>query len=141
MLIVDSQIHLWQNGKMSAHHRQIPTYSVDDGLAEMVSAGVDCAVLHPPSALGEAVNVLAVEAVRAHPDTFCILGHFDLQSPDRAKIVARWRARPGMLGFRVTFNQPHQTAWWTVGSLEWFWAACAQDGLPAGLPASGADVA
>ena len=23
MLIVDSQIHLWQNGKMSAHHRQI----------------------------------------------------------------------------------------------------------------------
>ena len=27
MLIVDSQIHIWQNGKMSPHHRQIPTYS------------------------------------------------------------------------------------------------------------------
>ncbi len=40
MLIVDSQIHLWQNGKMSAHHRQIPTYSVDDALPEMASAGV-----------------------------------------------------------------------------------------------------
>ena len=65
MLIVDSQIHLWQNGKMSAHHRQIPTYSVDDALAEMASAGVDCAVIHPPSSLGEAVNALAVEAVRA----------------------------------------------------------------------------
>ena len=50
MLIVDSQIHLWQNGRMSAHHRQIPTYSADDALAEMASAGVDCAVLHPPSA-------------------------------------------------------------------------------------------
>src|SRR5207237_740900 len=60
MLIVDSQIHLWQNGKMSAHHRQIPTYSADDALAEMASAGVDCAVIHPPSSLGEAVNVLAV---------------------------------------------------------------------------------
>ena len=48
MLIVDSQIHIWQNGKMSAHHRQIPTYSVDDALAEMASAGVDCAVIHPP---------------------------------------------------------------------------------------------
>src|SRR5438477_623841 len=70
MLIVDSQIHLWQNGKMSAHHRQIPTYSVDDALAEMASAGVDCAVIHPPSSLGEAVNVLAVEAVRRHPDKF-----------------------------------------------------------------------
>ena len=104
MLIVDSQIHLWQNGKMSAQHRQIPTYSADDALAEMASAGVDCAVIHPPSALGEAVNVLAVEAVRQHRDKFCILGHFDLQSPDREKIVARWRERPGMLGFRFTFN-------------------------------------
>jgi hypothetical protein len=57
MLIVDSQIHIWENAKMSAHHRQIPTYSVDDALAEMATAGVDCAVIHPPSALGEAVNV------------------------------------------------------------------------------------
>src|SRR5258705_9157207 len=103
MLIVDSQIHLWQNGRMSAHHRQIPTYSVDDALAEMASAGVDCAVIHPPSALGEAVNVLAVEGVRRHPAKFCILGHFDLQSADRENIVAHWREPPGMLGFRFTF--------------------------------------
>jgi predicted TIM-barrel fold metal-dependent hydrolase len=137
MLIVDSQIHLWQNGKMSAHHRQIPTYSVDDALAEMASAGVDCAVIHPPSALGEAVNLLAIEAVRRHPDKFCILGHFDLQSPDREQIVARWRERPGMLGFRFTFNQPHQKAWWTDGSVDWFWAACEKSGLPVGLLAGG----
>ena len=137
MLIVDSQIHIWQNGKMSAHHRQIPTYSVDDALAEMASAGVDCAVIHPPSSLGEPVNVLAVEAVRRHPDKFCILGHFDLQSPDRENIVARWRERPGMLGFRFTFNQPHQKAWWTDGSLDWFWAACEKAGLPVGLLAGG----
>jgi hypothetical protein len=32
MLIIDSQIHLWQNAKMTGHHRQIPTYSVDDAL-------------------------------------------------------------------------------------------------------------
>jgi hypothetical protein len=41
MLIVDSQIHIWRNGKMSAHYRQIPTYSVDAALAEMKSAVVD----------------------------------------------------------------------------------------------------
>src|SRR2546422_838524 len=135
MLIVDSQIHLWQNGKMSAQHRQIPTYSAADALAEMASAGVDGAVIHPPSSLGEAVNVLAVEAVRQHPDTFCILRHFDLESPDREKIVARWRERPGMLGFRFTFNQPHQQAWWTDGSLDWVWAACEKASLPVGLRA------
>ena len=137
MLIVDSQIHIWQNGKMSAHHRQVPTYSIEDAVAEMASAGVDCAVLHPPSSLGEAVNTYAVEAVRKHPDKFCILGHFDLQSPDREKIVARWRERPGMLGFRFTFNQPHQKAWWTDGSLDWFWAASEKQKLAIGLLASG----
>ena len=141
MLIVDSQIHLWQNGKMSAHHRQIPTYSVDDAMAEMATAGVDAAVLHPPSTLGEATNVLAVDAARRYPAKFCILGHFDLQSPDREQIVARWRERPGMLGFRFTFNQPQQQAWWTDGSLDWFWAACEKAKLPVGLLAGGHMVA
>jgi len=140
MLIVDSQIHIWQNGRMSPHHRQIPTYSADDALAEMASAGVDCAVIHPPSALGEPANALAVEAVRKHPDKFCVLGHFDLLSPDREKIIARWRERPGMLGFRFTFNQPHEKGWWTDGSLDWFWAACEKARLPVGLLASGDNI-
>src|ERR1051326_5620929 len=133
MLIVDSQIHIWKDSKMSAHHRQIPTYSKEDALAEMAAAGVDAAVLHPPSTLGEAMNTLAVEAVEAHPDKFCILGNFDLQAPNREEIVRNWRQRAGMLGFRFTFNQPHQQAWWTDGSLNWFWAACEKEKLPIGL--------
>ena len=137
MLIVDSQIHIWKDSKMSAHHRQIPTYSKEDALKEMAEAGVDAAVLHPPSTLGEAMNTLAVEAVKAHPDKFCILGNFDLTAPNRLDIVKNWRQRPGMLGFRFTFNQPHQQAWWTDGSLDWFWAACEQEKLPVGLLAGG----
>ncbi len=137
MQIVDSQIHIWVNGKMSAHHRQIPTYDVNDALAEMKSAGVDAAVIHPPSSLGEAVNVLAVEAVKAYPDKFCILGHFDLSAPNREDIVKNWRSRPGMLGFRFTFNQPSQQSWWTDGSLDWFWAAAERENLPVGLLAGG----
>ena len=137
MQIVDSQIHLWENATMTAHHRQIPTYSVDDALQEMAEAGVDAAVIHPPSSLGEAVNVQAVDAVRLHPDKFCILGHFDLQSPDGPEIVKNWRQRQGMVGFRFTFNQPHQRAWWTDGSLDWFWAACEAENLPVGLLAGG----
>src|SRR5256885_5167212 len=141
MLIVDSQIHIWENAKMSAHHRQIPTYSEDDALKEMAAAGVDAAVLHPPSALGEAMNELAVEAVRHHPDKFCILGNFDLQAPNREEIVRNWRSRPGMLGFRFTFNQPQQKAWWSDGSLDWFWAACQKEDLRVGLLASGKNMA
>ena len=141
MFIVDSQLHLWENSVMTAHHRQIPTYSWDDALAEMRSAGVDAAVLHPPSSLGEAVNRYAERAAQAHPERFCILGHFDLTSPDRENIVARWRERPGMLGFRFTFSQPQQRSWWTDGSLEWFWTACEKAGLPVGLMPSGANLA
>jgi predicted TIM-barrel fold metal-dependent hydrolase len=137
MLIVDSQIHLWENARMSPHHRQVPTYAVHDALHEMEAAGVDAAVLHPPSTLGEAVNVQAVDAVRQHPDKFCILGHFDLQCKDRLDIVKNWRQRPGMLGFRFTFNQPHQKNWWSDGSLDWFWAASEREGLVVGLLAGG----
>src|SRR5260370_12995280 len=100
MLIVDSQIHIWENAKMSAHHRQIPTYSEDDALKEMAEAGVDAAVIHPPPTLGVALNALALEAVKHHPDKFCILGNFDLQAPNKEEIVRNWRQRPGMLGFR-----------------------------------------
>ena len=137
MQIVDSQIHLWENARMSPQHRQIPTYNVDDALKEMAEAGVDAAVIHPPSTLGEAPNVQAVEAVKAHPDKFCILGNFDLQAPNREEIVRNWRQRPGMLGFRFTFNQPHQQSWWSDGSLDWFWAACEREKLPVGLMAGG----
>jgi len=140
MLIVDSQIHIWQNGKMSPHHRQIPTYSAEDALAEMATAGVECAVIHPPSALGEPANALAVEAVRKYPDRFCILGHFDLARPDREEVVARWRERPGMLGFRYTFNSPEEKGRWTDGSLDWFWKACEKAELRVGLLATGANI-
>jgi len=140
MLIVDSQIHIWQNGKMSPHHRQDSSFLAEDALKEMAAAGVDGAVIHPPSAFGEAANTLAVEAVRKHPDKFCILGHFDLKSPDREKIVAHWRERPGMLGFRYTFSEPHQKSWWTDGSLDWFWKACEKENLRIGLLASGGNI-
>jgi len=63
MPIVDSQIHIWEDARMSAQHRQIPTYSMNDALKEMAEAGVDAAVIHPPSTLGEGPNVQAVEAV------------------------------------------------------------------------------
>ncbi len=137
MFIVDSQIHIWENAKMSAHHRQIPTYDVNDALKEMKEAGVDAAVLHPPSTLGEAMNVLSVEAAKAYPEKFCILGNFDLTAPNGRDIVKHWRERSGMLGFRFTFNRPHEKAWWTDGSLDWFWAACQEEKLPIGLLAGG----
>lgn len=141
MLIVDSQLHIWQNAKMRPPQRQVLNYTIEDAVAEMESAGVDCAVLHPPTNLDESSNVYAIEAVRRHPDKFCILGHFDVVAPDREDIVARWRDRPGMLGFRFTFNKAHQLSWWTDGTLDWLWAACEKANLPIALRAYGPNLA
>jgi hypothetical protein len=41
-------------------------------------------------------------------------------------LVKNWRQRPGILGFRFTFNQPHQQAG-GFSSLDWFWSACEQE--------------
>src|SRR5256886_9770997 len=97
MLIVDSQIHLWENARMSPQHRQIPTYNVDDALKEMAEAGVDAAVIHPPSTLGEAPNVQAVEAGKTPPNKIFLLREFDPQSPEREGNVQKWPDRPGQL--------------------------------------------
>jgi predicted TIM-barrel fold metal-dependent hydrolase len=136
MLIVDSQIHIWENAKMSGHHRQIPTYSKDDALKEMASAGVDAALIHPPSSLPQTVPT-AIEAARLHPDKFAILGHFPVEKPESRALIATWKQQPGMLGLRFTFNQPQQQSWWTDGTLDWLWPAAERAGIPIGLLAGG----
>jgi predicted TIM-barrel fold metal-dependent hydrolase len=68
MLIVDAQIHLWEKGTPSAHHRQEP-YSAEQAIAGMDDAGVDRALIH--SVLWDPdSNELAVEAVRKYLDRF-----------------------------------------------------------------------
>jgi predicted TIM-barrel fold metal-dependent hydrolase len=136
MLIVDSQIHIWENAKMSPHHRQIPTYSKDDALEEMASAGVDAALVHPPSTLPQTVP-LAVQAARLHPDKFAILGHFAVEKIENRGLIDTWKQQPGMLGLRFTFNQPHQQSWWNDGTLDWLWPAAERAGIPIALLAGG----
>ena len=45
-VIVDAQIHLWEKGTPSAHHRQEP-YSAEQAIAGMDKDGVDRALIHP----------------------------------------------------------------------------------------------
>jgi predicted TIM-barrel fold metal-dependent hydrolase len=136
MLIVDSQIHIWENAKMPGQHRQIPTYSKDDALAEMRAGGVDAALIHPPSTMPQTVPT-AIEAARLHPDKFAILGHFAVERPENRALIDTWKQQPGMLGLRFTFNQPHQQSWWTDGTVDWLWPAAERAGLPIGLLAGG----
>src|SRR5438093_13694557 len=95
MLIVDAQIHLWEKGTPSPHHRQEP-YSAEEAIAGMDEAGVDRALIHPVLWDPDS-NELAVEAVRRYPDPFAIMGWFYLDDPNGPDLVAHWKERPGML--------------------------------------------
>lgn len=129
MLIVDSQVHIWENAKLGSHHRQVDTYSKDDLLAEMDEAGVSAAVICPPFSL-EDVNVLASEAARQHPQRLAVMGFFQIDKPESRDLIKDWRSRPGMLGLRFVLNQPRHKAWWTDGTMDWLWPAAERESLP-----------
>jgi len=49
MKIIDAQIHIWTKGTPSGLHRKISSWTAEDALKEMDEAGVDAALIHPPS--------------------------------------------------------------------------------------------
>jgi predicted TIM-barrel fold metal-dependent hydrolase len=134
MLIIDAQIHLWSQGTTLPPHRREP-YSMEQALADMDVAGVDAALIHPPS-WDAASNELAVAAVGAHPRRFAILGRLPLDRRESRAEIESWKTRPGMLGLRYTFLQPHQKTWPTDGTMDWLWPAAERLGLPVALLAS-----
>jgi len=136
MLIVDAQVHIWRNNKpTNPAHRQVSDFSQHDLLKEMDDAGVDAAVIHPPG-WDPNSNELAVEAAREFPDRLAILGNFPLDRPESRALIDGWTRRPGMLGLRFTFLQPHQRTWPTDGTMDWLWPAAERAGLPVALLAA-----
>ena len=136
MLIVDAQVHIWGKGlPTNPAHRQITSFTADDLLKEMDEAGVNAAVIHPPGWDPDS-GALAIEAARQHPNRLSILGNFPLDRAESRSLVDGWKQQPGMLGFRFTFQQPHQQSWPTDGTMDWLWPAAARAGLPVALAAA-----
>src|SRR5262249_23139924 len=134
MLIVDAQIHLWEKGTPSAHHRQEP-YSAEQAIAGMDEAGVDRALIHPVLWDPDS-NELALEAVGKYPQRFAIMGWFYLDDPNGRDLVAHWKERRGKLGLRFYTNDRHPQSWFTDGTLDGLWPAAERAGLPVSLGAA-----
>src|SRR5215467_11164064 len=75
-------------------------------------------------------NDVALEAARAYPDRFAVMGRLAVQKPESRALVADWRMQPGMLGMRFTFHNEHYRHLLTDGSLDWFWPAAEKAGIP-----------
>jgi predicted TIM-barrel fold metal-dependent hydrolase len=130
--IIDAQVHIWSSGRPNMRHRQTSAFTAEELLREMGEAGVDGAVIHPPS-WDSASNELAVEAVRRHPNRFSILGYFPLDRPESRALIDGWKNRPGMLGLRFALILPEQQTWHADGTMDWLWPAAERAGLPVAL--------
>ena len=144
MLVADAQIHLWgadtparpwpPGGEQRAH--QPHAVGKDQALAAMKDAGVDRAVIVPPSWEGER-NDLALEAARLHLDRFAVMGRLALEKSESRALVDSWKRQPGMLGMRFTFNTAERWPWLTDGTADWLWPAVERAGIPLMMSVSG----
>ncbi|NML44571.1 amidohydrolase [Ramlibacter sp. G-1-2-2] len=157
MKITDAQVHVWQ-----AHsaERPWPPESLSQpggfvavpgarphraeplGGAEMVAmmdaAGVDRAVIVPPSPAGDS-NLFALETAAAWPGRFAVMGRFDPLAADAREQLAGWLEQPHMAGIRMTFHKPQWSRWLEGDdeAIAWFWADCERLGIPLMLMAPG----
>jgi predicted TIM-barrel fold metal-dependent hydrolase len=133
MQIVDAQIHTWGTGLPSnASHWQITSFTPEEAIVMMDEAGVDAAVIHPPS-WDPGSDDMAFSAVRKFPGRFAIMGSLRLDDPASRQSIAGWRAQPGMLGLRYTFLHEPARTWLADGTLDWLWAEAEKAGVPVSM--------
>jgi L-fuconolactonase len=137
MLITDAQVHIWEVDRPDRPWPQplrLPPqrpngFSAEEMLDEMKNAGVDRAVIVPPSYVGEG-NETALEVAQQYPKRFAIMGRFDISRPDLRDALSTWKQLPGMLGIRQTFYlEPYKT-WLAEGAFEPFWATAEEYDIP-----------
>jgi predicted TIM-barrel fold metal-dependent hydrolase len=113
--IVDAQVHLWKAESddwkwvpgvkpQSLGHMPEP-FTIERALPLMDEAGVDRAVVVPPSWVGDR-NDYGLEAAKRYPDRFAVMGRISLQNPKSAELLPKWKEQTGMLGVRLTFLGP-----------------------------------
>ena len=135
MRVVDSQVHIWGANTperpwpaRARAQREVP-WSAEEVLREMDAAGVERAVIVPPSWEGDR-NDLGLAAARAHPARFAVMGRLDPDAPGAREQVARWREAPGMLGLRFSFHTEVLRKPFLEGRFDWVWEAAESAGHP-----------
>lgn len=135
MLIADSQVHIWgantpeRPWPARAHAQRDVPLGAEELLGWMDEAGVDRAVIVPPSWEGDR-NDLAIAAVQAHPDRFAIMGRFNPESPGARELIPGWTRQPGMLGMRFSYHLPVMRQPLLDGKFDWVWGEVEKAGFP-----------
>ena len=130
--IVDAQVHLWLAETpdwkwVPGRKPQLPEpFTIDKLVPMMDEAGVDRAVIVPPSWPGDR-NDYALEAVKQYPRRFAIMGRIPLDKPESAALLPKWKEQSGMLGIRLTFQRDQAAM---LDRADWIFPAAEKAGLP-----------
>jgi len=133
-LVIDSQVHLWNANTperpwVPGSTAQLPEpFTMQKLLPMMDDAGVDRAIIVPPSWVGDRLDE-ALEAARAHPGRFGVMGRIPLKTKLTPEALAEWKKQPGMLGIRLTFLGG-TAAMLTDGTVDWLWPAAEKANVP-----------
>lgn len=136
--IVDAQVHIWaadtpqrpwprQDAENLAQRAR--PFELPDLLAEMRQAGVDRAVIVPPTWDGLR-NDLACAAAQRHPDKFCVMGRLAVEKPEAREIFAGWMEQPGMKGIRLGFHTTVLKAMYNEGRADWIFGDAERMAMP-----------
>lgn len=133
MRIIDSQVHVWPadrpGRRLDPKHRGRPPFTYETLLGAMETAGVNAAILVPPSYDGDR-NDYALEAASKHPNKFAVMGRVSLQGGGGGGGLSRWKEQTGMLGVRLTFHRDQDRPWLTDGTADWFWPEAERQAIP-----------
>lgn len=137
--VVDAQVHTfdadnerypWHRGAefQPQKHSTTPV-PYDQVLELMAEAGVSAAVLVIPGTYGNE-NGYLLEAARAHPEVFRVVGKIDPAAPDLDARVAEWASLPETLGLRVVIRTLASAARWERGDWAPLFAAAERHDVP-----------
>src|SRR3954454_22235885 len=134
MIITDSGLHVWQAptpekpwNPAKAHLKDPMSY--EDLRARMKEAGVDRAILVPPSFAGSYPEY-SLEAAAKYPEQFAVMSPIPLNKPEGRKVLENLVRQPGMLGVRLTFHHEHDESWIRDGTADWFWPVAEKMNIP-----------
>ena len=142
MFIVDSQVHIWREEtpdrpwipgarermRLNGHREEAFTY--EECLALMNEAGVDRALIIPPSWEGDRVDY-ALEACEANPGRFGVMARIPQNKPaEGAAMLRDFAQNPHILGTRLTFHRPIDRNWMIDGTNDWYWPLAEELGIP-----------
>jgi predicted TIM-barrel fold metal-dependent hydrolase len=139
MTITDAQVHIWEADRPDRRWPELghtykhgpDTLSAEMMLAAMNEAGVDRAVLVPPSFEGDR-NDVCLAAAAAYPDRFAVMGRIPLDRRDEAEpMLLAIPDESGMLGVRLTFSRGPAENWLDDGTADWVWPVLEANDIPA----------